>query len=191
MTTWCATSSYLPSLRRTDHGAFCRARKQPGRSGGPSGTGAADDAASTRRGERLQAEAAAQALFSGDISALSSATLREALASAPTSQHARGSLAGRACRWWMFWSRLDSAKSKREAREFTGTGAVLVNGKKAGSEDRLRTDDLLHGEFIALRRGKKNWHPCASQTDRWLWFGGGQITTATAERRGRWLRCDS
>ena len=49
-------------------------------------------------------------------------------------------------------------KSKREAREFTGTGAVLVNGKKAGSEDRLRTDDLLHGEFIALRRGKKNWH---------------------------------
>ncbi len=108
--------------------------------------------------ERLQAEAAAQALFSGDISALSSATLREALASAPTSQHARSSLAGEGLSLVDVLVETGLCKSKREAREFTGTGAVLVNGKKAGSEDRLRTDDLLHGEFIALRRGKKNWH---------------------------------
>ncbi|HNN97499.1 MAG TPA: tyrosine--tRNA ligase, partial [Pseudomonadota bacterium] len=79
--------------------------------------------------ERLQAEAAAQALFSGDISALSSATLREALASAPTSQHARSLLAGEGLSLVDVLVETGLCKSKREAREFTGTGAVLVNGK--------------------------------------------------------------
>ncbi len=108
--------------------------------------------------ERLQAEAAAQALFSGDLTGLSAATLREALASAPTSQQARDKLAGEGLSLIDVLVETGLCKSKREAREFAQTGAVLVNGRKAGPEDRLRDSDLLHGEFIALRRGKKNWH---------------------------------
>jgi tyrosyl-tRNA synthetase len=109
-------------------------------------------------GERAQAEAAAQALFSGDLTGLSAATLREALASAPTSERPRATLEGEGLSLVDVLVETELCKSKREAREFTQTGAVLVNGKKAGLEDRLQTKDLLHGEFIALRRGKKNWH---------------------------------
>ncbi|MBL9003068.1 MAG: tyrosine--tRNA ligase [Myxococcales bacterium] len=109
-------------------------------------------------GERMQAEAAAQALFSGDIAGLSPSTLREALASAPTSQHALSRLSGEGLLLLDVLVETALCKSKREAREFAQTGAVLVNGRKASAEDRLTTTDLLHGEFIALRRGKKNWH---------------------------------
>ncbi len=109
-------------------------------------------------GERSQAEAAAQALFSGDIAGLSAATLREALASAPTSSHARTLLAGEGLSLIDVLAECGLCKSKREAREFAQTGAVLVNGRKASPDDRLTERDLLHGEFIALRRGKKNWH---------------------------------
>ena len=108
--------------------------------------------------ERAQAEAAAQALFSGDVASLSPATLREALASAPTSQHPQSQLSGEGLLLIDVLVETGLCKSKREAREFAQTGAVLVNGRKAGVDDRLTTRDLLHGEFIALRRGKKNWH---------------------------------
>jgi hypothetical protein len=35
---------------------------------------------------------------------------------------------------------------------------VSVNGRKVGPTDTIKSDDLLHGEVIAIRRGKKNWH---------------------------------
>ena len=108
--------------------------------------------------ERLQAEAAAQALFSGEIAGLSASTLREALASAPMSQHALSSLQAEGLSLIDVLVDCGLCKSKREAREFVQTGAVLVNGRKAAVDDRLTTRELLHGEFIALRRGKKNWH---------------------------------
>jgi tyrosyl-tRNA synthetase len=50
------------------------------------------------------------------------------------------------------------AQSKREARQFLESGAVAVNGEKAELARRLRSEDLLHGKAILLRRGKKNWH---------------------------------
>ena len=50
------------------------------------------------------------------------------------------------------------AASKREAREFLGNGAVAVNGRKVGGDHVLRTDQLLHGRTILLKRGKKHWH---------------------------------
>jgi len=49
-------------------------------------------------------------------------------------------------------------KSKREAREFLGSGAILINGEKAAAEQRLTSASLLHGEMLLIRRGKKHWH---------------------------------
>jgi len=103
------------------------------------------------------AERAAKALFSGEVAGLPAETLEEALAGAPSSEHERSVLeAGLPVLEALVLTGL--AGSKREAREFLGNGSVSVNGAKAGPEDRLTVASLLHGRFVALRRGKKNWH---------------------------------
>jgi tyrosyl-tRNA synthetase len=108
--------------------------------------------------ERAQAEAAAQALFSGEVATLSAASLNEALASVPTSHHDRSRLAGAGLPLVEALVETALCKSKREAREMLQAGSVLVNGRRAGGDDRLSASDLLHGSMIALRRGKKSWH---------------------------------
>jgi len=108
--------------------------------------------------ERDHAEAAAKALFSGDIAGLPPRTLKEALASAPSSTHAKSLLEGDGVGLVDFLVQIGLAQSKRESREFLANGSVSINGRKVGAEDRLRGGDLLHAETIAIRRGKKNWH---------------------------------
>lgn len=103
------------------------------------------------------AEAAARALFAGDIAALPPALLDEALASAPSSTHDKASL-GAGVPVVDLLVTVQLAQSKREAKEFLASGSVTVNGRKVGPEDRVATSDLLHGRVIALRRGKKHWH---------------------------------
>ena len=111
------------------------------------------------RDEAEKAEAAGQALFSGLVASLDEATLREAFAEAPSSDHPRDALAGEGVPLADLLVRTGLCQSKREARQFLGQGAVSVNGRKAEGEDaKLTTADLLHGSMIALRRGKKNWH---------------------------------
>jgi hypothetical protein len=34
---------------------------------------------------------------------------------------------------------------------------VSVNGEKAPSDRRLGADDVLHGRWVLLRKGKKGW----------------------------------
>jgi tyrosyl-tRNA synthetase len=107
--------------------------------------------------EMRHAEAAARALFSGEIRDLSEAMLNEVLASAPSTPHDKAALgAGVLVLDLLVTTGL--AQSKREAKEFLAGGSVLVNGRKAGPDDRVTSADLLHGRIIALRRGKKHWH---------------------------------
>ncbi|HRQ71544.1 MAG TPA: tyrosine--tRNA ligase [Phycisphaerales bacterium] len=104
------------------------------------------------------AERASQALFSGDIAGLPPATLEQALAGAPSSDHPRDRLAGGGVALLDLLVETGLAKSKREAREFLASGSVSVNGVPAGTDRTLTSADLLHGRFLALRRGKKTWH---------------------------------
>jgi len=104
------------------------------------------------------AEAAAKALFSGEIAGLPEKTLTELFASVPASEHAKAQLEGDGVPLLDLLVTTGLAASKREAKEFLTGGSVAINGRKAGPEDRARTTDLLHGSIIALRRGKKNWH---------------------------------
>ncbi len=109
------------------------------------------------KSEVENAENAAKALFSGEIAGLPEATLREVLASVPSSTHAKSSLGdGVALIDLLVTTKL--AASKREAKEFLAGGSVSVNGRKAGADDKVTSSDLLHGSMIALRRGKKSWH---------------------------------
>ncbi len=108
--------------------------------------------------EALAAANAAKALFSGAVAELPKDLLEEVLAEVPSSEHAQSALEGEGAAVLDILLDTKLAKSKREAREFLTNGSVSVNGNKVGLEDRLTTTDLLHGEMIALRRGKKAWH---------------------------------
>ncbi len=108
--------------------------------------------------DAVHAANAAKALFSGEVAELPRAMLTEVLGEVPSSDHPRGSLDGEGVPLVDLLIETGLAKSKREAREFLTNGSVSVNGRKVGPEDCLSASDLLHGEMIALRRGKKAWH---------------------------------
>ncbi|MBL4699213.1 MAG: tyrosine--tRNA ligase [Phycisphaerales bacterium] len=103
------------------------------------------------------AEAAGKALFSGEISSLDAQTMLEVFASVPTTQHAKADLAEGVDMVEMLKA-CNLASSNREAKEFLNEGSVKINGEKIGIDTKLTAEHLLHGEFIAIRRGKKKWH---------------------------------
>ena len=50
-------------------------------------------------------------------------------------------------------------KSKSEARKAIDQGGVYVNGvRETDPARRIGTEDLLHGRYLVLRRGKKQYH---------------------------------
>jgi len=102
--------------------------------------------------------AATEALFGGDLRGLDRTTLAEVFADVPHSEHAKQLLDGEGLALAELLPSTTLASSKREARQFLSTGAVSVNGQKADADRRLTSADLLHGESILLRRGKKHWH---------------------------------
>jgi tyrosyl-tRNA synthetase len=107
--------------------------------------------------EATYAEAAAKALFSGEIGTLSLSLLNDVFASVPSSTHDKAKL-GSGVGVLDLVVQTQLASSKREAKEFLAAGSVTANGRKLGVDDTLTSSDLLHGEVIALRRGKKQWH---------------------------------
>lgn len=109
------------------------------------------------KAEREKAEAAAAALFSGEVVSLDEQTLAEVFAAVPSSTHAKASLEGQGVAVVDLLVEAKICKSKTEARQALTEGSVSANGKKLALDARLTTADLLHGKTIALRRGKKNW----------------------------------
>ncbi len=105
-----------------------------------------------------QAQSATEALFSGNVAQLSEASIADLFSSAPSSALAKAKLAGEGILLVDLLVEGGVVKSKREAREFLGNGAILVNGRTPGAEDRATTDWLLHDSVLLVRRGKKNWH---------------------------------
>ena len=51
------------------------------------------------------------------------------------------------------------ASSKREAREYITGNAIAINGEKINDIDYILSDkDLMHGKYIIIKRGKKNYY---------------------------------
>ncbi len=103
------------------------------------------------------AEAAGKALFSGDIATLDQQTMLEVFASVPTTEHSKADLA-EGVDMVALLKDTNLATSNREARDFLKEGSVSINGTKIDTEFKLAADHLLHGSYIAIRRGKKKWH---------------------------------
>tara|TARA_A100000171_G_scaffold52715_2_gene72532 strand:+ start:1226 stop:2557 length:1332 start_codon:yes stop_codon:yes gene_type:complete len=104
------------------------------------------------------AEAAGKALFSGEVGTLDQETLVEVFASVPTTEHSKSDLEGEGADPVDLLIACDLASSKREAREFLSGNSVSINGQKIDADTLINASHLLHGSFIAIRRGKKKWH---------------------------------
>jgi tyrosyl-tRNA synthetase len=100
------------------------------------------------------AEKITQALFSGDITKLTEAELVEALQDLPTTV-----IAAQEERLLIdLLIEAGAAPSKRQAKQDIESGAVSVNGQKQTSlEAVIQAEHRLHGKYVVLRRGKKNY----------------------------------
>ena len=102
---------------------------------------------------------ATQVLFGGgDLRGVAPELLSEMFADVPNSQHSRELLGGPQASLVELLAETSLATSKRQAREYLQAGSVAVNGQRVAADYQLSGEDLLGGELILLRRGKKNWH---------------------------------
>ena len=57
-----------------------------------------------------------------------------------------------------FITNMEVVKSKREAREFIGNGAISINGEKVDNVELTVSDDMfIDGTYIVVKKGKKNY----------------------------------
>ncbi len=104
-------------------------------------------------------QAATRALFGkGELRDLDSKMLSDVFADVPHSVHAKNDLDKDGVPLSDLLPETSLAKSKREAREYLKNGAIAINGQKVAADARLTGRDLLHGETILIKRGKKLWH---------------------------------
>jgi tyrosyl-tRNA synthetase len=105
-----------------------------------------------------QAQQATDALFSGNVADLSQATISDLFGSTPATTLPKSKLAGEGYQVVDLLVDGGVVKSKREAREFLGNNAILINGRVPQADAQLGTDWLLHDEVLLIRRGKRLWH---------------------------------
>ena len=98
------------------------------------------------------AERITEALFSGDLSALSESDLAQlAQDGLPTTVVTESEK-----RLLELLTSCELAKSNKMAREFTANGAVSINGEKAtDSEMVLQKSNALFGKYTVIKRGKR------------------------------------
>ena len=102
-----------------------------------------------------QVEDAARALFGqGEISDLALKTLDSALAQLPKTQLKKGEPFPS---WVDLLAATGVVDSKSAARRIVKEGGAYLNNKKVESEDFTPSkDDLLHGKYLLLRKGKRD-----------------------------------
>jgi tyrosyl-tRNA synthetase len=109
--------------------------------------------------EAERAREASAVLFDGrDPGSLDEALLLEVFEEAPSSSVARSELDSGVDLVDLL-ARTGLVKSKSEARNAIDGGGVYLNGvRETDAARRIATEDLLHGRYLVLRRGKKQYH---------------------------------
>jgi tyrosyl-tRNA synthetase len=105
-----------------------------------------------------RANAAAKALFSGEVGQLDRATVAEVFADVPSSEWSLAELQSQPIDAVQLLVKTALASSNRQAREFLSAGSVMVNGNKIDLESTFAAGDLLFGTTLLVRRGRKLWH---------------------------------
>jgi tyrosyl-tRNA synthetase len=108
--------------------------------------------------ELALAEKASQALFGGEIKELDSRTLLDIFADAPSTAKSRDALSAGILLVDLV-TETGLCSSKGAARKDIAAGGIYVNNDRVTDPTaRLRTEDLIAGSFLVLRKGKRNYH---------------------------------
>ncbi len=106
-----------------------------------------------------RAEQASQALFGGDITGLTGADIQDIFSEVPSSQMPKTDLEGAGVGIVDLLANTGFLKSKGEARRAITEGGIYLNNRRvAEPTQQVTVNDLLDGQFLVLRRGKKNYH---------------------------------
>lgn len=109
-----------------------------------------------------QAQHISEALFGGDISAITGDAMKcESLfvGNLAVQRIASAEVVGANVVDLLASLAWKAPLSKRQAREDIESGAIEINGKKIGDvEYTLTADDILFDRYIIVKRGKKNYH---------------------------------
>ena len=119
--------------------------------------------------EARRAEEAAAVLFTPGIASLDPATLKGALADAPTTPVTRRELLG-GLTVVEALLRSGLATSRRQARQLLSDGGVYLNGHRVAEDRSLDAGDVLHDRWVVLRRGRA--HQAVLVMDRTERVGG-------------------
>ncbi|MBM4290416.1 MAG: tyrosine--tRNA ligase [Deltaproteobacteria bacterium] len=106
-----------------------------------------------------QAERAAQAMFGGDLSALSARELEEVFADVPSTQLERGFFEGPEATLGGLLVRCGVCASKAEARRLVEGGGVSLNDARcADARAPVSLADAVEGRVFVIKRGAKRYH---------------------------------
>jgi tyrosyl-tRNA synthetase len=106
-----------------------------------------------------RAEAAARALFGGDLAGLSAADVQDIFEEVPASALPRHELEGEGLALIDLLVQTGVATSRGDARRTVeGGGAYVNNVQAADTARRVSLDDSIEGRFIVLRKGRRNYH---------------------------------
>ncbi len=110
-------------------------------------------------GEVAKCEEASAALFGEEIAGLSEDMFLAITADAPTTEVPRSELLDGGLALTDALERTGLATSKKNARTLIGGSGVYVNNVQQTDAARtLGSEDLLHGRYVVLRKGKQNVH---------------------------------
>jgi len=105
-----------------------------------------------------RADQASQALFGGDISGLSAAEISDIFSDVPSCELPKTQLEGAGLPVADLLVTAGVAKSKGEARRSLQEGGIYINNHRVSAENPAAgLGDMLEGQFIVLRKGKKNY----------------------------------
>ncbi len=106
-----------------------------------------------------RAEQASQALFGGDITGLAAVEIADIFAEVPSSELPKARLEGEGINVLDLLSESGFLKSKGEARRAIQEGGLYLNNQRVAEPTQsVALHDMLDGQFILLRRGRKNYH---------------------------------
>ena len=105
------------------------------------------------------AERAARALFGEEVAELDEPSLLAVFAEAPSSTVSRTALEGEGLLLVEALADAGLTSSRSAARRAVEQGGAYVNNRRATDLDRrLTAEDLLHGRYVVLRRGRRDHH---------------------------------
>ncbi len=104
------------------------------------------------------AEQASQVLFGGEVAGLSAAEVAEIFADVPSCEISGGRFQGEGMPVAELLAECGIVSSKGEARRAVEAGGIYLNNRRVGEVGtKVTPAEIIDGQFLVLRRGRKNY----------------------------------